>query len=60
MHSEPLAYNVNDACRALGIGRTKLFELIKSGAVDGRRAGGRLLIPAESLRSFLASLPKAA
>ena len=56
---EVLAYRVDDACRALGIGKTRLYELIGAGRIEARTCGGRTLIPAASLREFLATLPKA-
>jgi len=52
-----LAYRVQDACRVLGIGRTHLYALIAERKIEARACGGRTLIPAESLRAFLAALP---
>jgi excisionase family DNA binding protein len=54
-----LAYSINDACRALGVGRTRLYSLIAQNKIEARQCGGRTLIPAESLRAFLSSLPPA-
>ena len=59
MEPTPLAYRIEDARRCLGLGTTKLYELIGTGALDARKAGGRTLITAESLRAYLASLPRA-
>ncbi len=53
----PLAYTVPDACKAAGLGRTTLYELIAAGRVRAMKAGTRTLIEADSLRSYLASLP---
>ena len=53
----PLAYTVPDACRAAGLGRTTLYELIAAGRVRAMKAGSRTLVEAESLRRYLASLP---
>ncbi len=53
----PLAYTVQDACKAAGLGRTTLYELIAAGRVRAMKAGTRTLIEADSLRSYLASLP---
>ncbi len=55
-----LAYRIPDACRVLGLGRTRLYALIAEGKIEARRCGGRTLIPADSLRAFLAGLPAAA
>ena len=54
-----LAYTIADAAKASGIGRTTLYELIGAGKIEARKVGNRTLIPAESLRSCLASLPAA-
>ena len=53
----PLAYTVPDACKAAGLGRTTLYELIAAGRLRAMKAGTRTLIEADSLRSYLASLP---
>lgn len=49
----PLAYSINDACRALGVGRTVLYERIGRGEIKVRKVGARTLVPAESLQKFL-------
>jgi hypothetical protein len=59
MNHEPLAYRVDDAKRILGLGGTKIYELIGKGVLDARKAGARTLITGESLRAYVASLPKA-
>jgi hypothetical protein len=56
---EPLAYRIDDARRTLGLGTTRVYELIGAGVLDARKSGGRTLITGESLRAYLASLPKA-
>ncbi len=59
MNDEPLAYRIPDAGRLTGLGATKLYELIGRGVLDARKAGSRTLITGESLRAYVASLPKA-
>ncbi len=59
METEPLAYRIDDAKRRIGVGTTRLYELIGAGHLDARKAGNRTLITAESLRQYVASLPKA-
>jgi hypothetical protein len=59
MNEQPLAYRVDEAERTLGLGRTKLYHLIAAGLLDARKAGSRTIITGESLRAYLASLPKA-
>ena len=53
---EALFLPIPDACRALGIGRSKLYELISSGAISIRKIGRKTLIPREDLTSFAARL----
>lgn len=55
--SDRLTYSVADACSALGIRRTRLYEIMPQ--LDVRRLGGRTLITADSLRAYVAGLPKA-
>jgi len=57
--SEVLAHTIADATKISGIGRTTLYEAIGRGEIEARKAGNRTLIPAESLRAFVAGLPKA-
>ncbi len=56
---EVLAYTIADAAKTSGLGRTTLYEAIGAKKLEARKAGGRTLIPAESLRAFIASLPAA-
>lgn len=51
----PLANKIPDACRRLGIGRTVLYELIKSGEVRTIKIGTRTLIPEGELQKVIAS-----
>ena len=39
------AYPVNDACHALGIKRTSLYELAKAGELKLIKIAGRTLVP---------------
>jgi len=50
-NSEPLAYQVDQFCEIIGIGRTALYKLIKQGKIKTITIGGRRLIPrSEALR----------
>ena len=40
-----LAYRVPEACQALGIGRTSLYELAKNGELRFIKIAGRTLVP---------------
>jgi excisionase family DNA binding protein len=54
--TEVIAHTIADAAKVSGIGRTSLYELIGAGKIEARKAGNRTLIPAASLRSYIASL----
>ncbi|MGV7030676.1 helix-turn-helix domain-containing protein [Methylobacterium symbioticum] len=52
-----LSYSVAEAVGASGVGRSFLYEQIKSGRLKARKLGRRTLILAEDLQSWLAALP---
>ena len=52
-----LAYRIDEAVAATGIGRTKLYQFIKAGKIETRRADGMVLILREELQRYLAGLP---
>lgn len=43
-----------EAAQALGIGRTKMFELIQAGEIDTVWIGRRRLVPVDELHAFVA------
>ncbi len=45
-----------EAARALGIGRSKVYELLSSGALDSVRIGSCRRVPADALHSLLVEL----
>ena len=42
----PLAYQVAHFCKAIGLGKTKFYELVAAGKIKTIVIGGRRLIPA--------------
>ncbi|MEZ5825228.1 MAG: helix-turn-helix domain-containing protein [Geminicoccaceae bacterium] len=50
---EVLAVTVKEAADLLGIGRTKFYELLKSGEITSFQIGTRRLIPMSGLQSFI-------
>ena len=52
---ESLAYPVDRAAKAAGLGRTKLYEAIARGELPSVKIGKRRLILVEDLRRWLAS-----
>ncbi|MCJ2035753.1 excisionase family DNA-binding protein [Methylobacterium sp. J-068] len=53
---EKLAYTISEALYATGLGRTTLYALVADKKLRTIKVGSRTLIPADSLRGFLASL----
>ena len=53
---EQLMYRPADAAQVLGIGRTRIFALIKSGRLRSVKLGGARFITAEALRAFVRDL----
>lgn len=45
--------SVGDACRTIGIGRTKLYELIAEGRLLTIKIGRRTLIPTRSVQALV-------
>jgi excisionase family DNA binding protein len=58
--AQPLSYTITSACNATGIGRSRLYEKIKSGEIPLRKLGKRSLILKKDLERFLESLPTVA
>ncbi|MBP8299413.1 MAG: helix-turn-helix domain-containing protein [Planctomycetes bacterium] len=56
----PLAYSLSDAARTIGIGSTKLNELIRSGDLATFTVGRRRLVRAEDLVAFICQRRRAA
>ena len=54
---EPIAYSIRDAARASALSRSKIYLLLKSGALRGHKSGKRTLISARSLKTYLDRLP---
>lgn len=48
-----------EAAAALGIGRSKLYQLLQSGRLASVRIGASRRIPASSLHNFVTDLPAA-
>jgi hypothetical protein len=53
----PIALDVPTACKVAGFGRTSLYEAIKRGAIQTRKAGRRRLVLTESLSAYVHALP---
>jgi len=42
-----------ETCRRIGIGRTKMYELLKAGKIPHLRVGRRILIPVRELEEWV-------
>lgn len=49
----PISVRIGTAVRMTGIGRSKLYELIRQGAIDVVKIGSATLIPVASLHRLL-------
>ena len=52
-----LVYSIAEACAVARIGRTALYEAIRSGELRARKRGRRTLVTVKDLRRFIESLP---
>jgi hypothetical protein len=55
-----LAFSIEEAVAASGIGRTSIFEEIKAGRLVARKCGRRTLILKHDLALWLDGLPRSA
>ena len=51
---EPLAVSVNDAAKALSLGRTSIYAMIADGRLEAFKLGRRTLIRMDSIRRIVA------
>jgi len=54
---DPLLLSIADCCRLTGLGRTKFYELVASGAIPLRKVGKKSLIAAADLKRWAEALP---
>jgi excisionase family DNA binding protein len=53
--SEKIAFTIDEACTAVGLGKTSLYEAISEGKLKSFKACGRRLILKSDLMAFLDS-----
>ncbi|MER7460946.1 helix-turn-helix domain-containing protein [Micromonospora echinaurantiaca] len=56
----PRVLRVEEAARALGIGRSLVYDLIRSGRLRSFKVGSRRLIPAAAIDETIATLTEEA
>ncbi|MCJ2043788.1 helix-turn-helix domain-containing protein [Methylobacterium sp. J-078] len=49
----PIAYRINDAAEAIGIGRAKLYQLIAAGKIPAKKCDGLTFIRAVDLDAYI-------
>ena len=52
---ELLAISINDTAKALGVGRSSVYALLKSGRLDAIKIGRRTLLTTESIKRLAQS-----
>ena len=56
-NSDVGALSIANACKRAGVGRTFIFEEIRSGRLKAKKAGRRTLVLREDLTAWLQALP---
>ncbi len=51
--SQPLTLRINDAAKALGIGRSSIYRLINQGKLRTVKIAGRTLVPATEVHRIV-------
>lgn len=51
-----MLYRVEEVARALRVGRTKVFDLIRAGELISVKIGGSRRVPASSVHEYLSRL----
>lgn len=54
--AEPLLLDVQEAARMVGIGRSKLYELIRKGHIPVVHIGRSVRVPVSALREFVSQM----
>ncbi len=57
--AEPFKLTIKYASQAYGISRSELYRLLAAGLITAQKSGRSTLIDGDSLRAYVASLPKA-
>lgn len=60
LHITPVLLTPEETAKALRIGRSKVYDLIRSGALHSIKIGGSRRVPVAALAEFITSLKEAA
>ncbi|WP_091682233.1 helix-turn-helix domain-containing protein [Methylocapsa palsarum] len=55
MNVEDLTVSINDAAKALGLGRTSIYAMIADKRLEAFKLGRRRLVTVESIRKLVAA-----
>lgn len=55
MKDDRISVRIPEACRLIGISRSKLYELLEAGAIQTAKVGASRLVLVSSLRNFVES-----
>jgi excisionase family DNA binding protein len=50
---EPIVASINDTAKALSLGRTSIYQLIREGRLETVKMGRRTLVRIESIRRLI-------
>ena len=50
---QPIVTSINDAAKALSLGRTSIYALIRQGRLEAVKMGRRRLVKVESIRRLV-------
>lgn len=56
--TERLLYSVEEAIVLIGLGKTKVYQLISSGELEAVKCGRRTLVTAQAVQKWISQLPK--
>ena len=57
---QQVSMSVENAALSTGVSPRKIWSLVKTGEIDSRRVGRRVVITVDALRDYLAKQPSAA
>ena len=60
MKLNQIAYTISEVHELLGIGRTKIYEIIKNKELTACKVGRRTLVTADALEQWMSNLPSSA
>ena len=55
--ADPAAFDVLNATRIMGVGRSTVFEEIRTGRLEARKVGRKTLITRSAIENWLQKLP---